>query len=161
MTTPLEALLSIWDDCIPLPYIETVNWPADTDSFPDQWGAVIYQNQQRADVTLGSNPWVEEQGFFLIGLFTRSGKGPADLDTAIAQVRQGLHGAARDGLRVLQVDGPHDVDPEGMGEWWQVVLTAQFIFQTRRSATGPLGNGWLGTNADFDVPPMPPGGWTP
>lgn len=161
MTTPLDTMLSIWADTIDLPYLETVNWPADTDSFPDQWAAAIYQCQERADVTLGSNPWVEERGFFLIGLFTRSGKGPADLDDAIAQVRLGLHGAAREGLRILQVDGPHDVDPEAIGEWWQVVLTAQFIFQTRRSATGALGNGWFGTHGDFVVPVPPAGGWTP
>jgi hypothetical protein len=161
MSTPLDVLLSIWRDTIALPYLETVNWPADTNGFPDQWGAVIYQNQAREDVTLGSTPWVEEKGFFLIGLFTRSGKGPGDLDAAIAEVRQGLHGAHRDGLAILQVDGPHDVDPDGMGEWWQVVLTAQFIFQTRRSATGPLGTGWLGTNQGFVMPQPPPGGWTP
>jgi hypothetical protein len=159
--TPLEAMLSIWADTITVPYLETVNWPADTNGFPDQWAATIYQNTSREDQTLGSQPWVEEQGFFMIGLFTRSGKGPGDLDAAIAEVRQGLHGAARDGLRILGVDGPHDVDPEGMGEWWQVVLTAKFIFQTRRSATGSLGNGWLGTGQGFEVPPMPPGGWTP
>lgn len=159
--TPLDVLLDIWADTITLPYVETVNWRTDTSTLADRWGAAIYQCQERADVTLGSNPWVEEKGFFLIGLFTRVGTGPADLDPAIAEVRQGLHGAARNGLRILQVDGPHDVDPEGMGEWWQVVLTAQFIFQTRRNAVGPLGNGWQGVGAGFVVPVPPPGGWTP
>jgi hypothetical protein len=161
MTTPLDVLLSIWQDTITLPYVETVNWPADTNGFPDRWGAAIYQNTARADVTLGSNPWVEEQGYFMIGLFTRSGKGPSDLDAAIAEVRLALHGAHRDGLAIQQVDGPHDADPEGMGEWWQAVLTAHFIFQSRRSATGQLLTGWRGIGQGFAVPPLPPDGWTP
>ena len=93
---------------------------------------------------MGSNPWVEETGFFLIGLFTRSGTGPAALDSAVDQVRRAFHGAARDGLLIEDVDGPHDVDPESDGEWWQVALTANFKFQTRRDATGPLYGDWQG-----------------
>ena len=77
-------------------------------------------------------PWVEETGTILVGLFTRSGSGPAALDQAVDYIRQTFHGARRDGLVIRQVDGPHDVDPEGFGEWWQLAMTARYTFQTRR-----------------------------
>ena len=53
---------------------------------------------------------------------------------------------------IRQVDGPHDVDPEGLGEWWQLALTARYTFQTRRDATDPLYGGWQGFP---ETPPDP------
>jgi Bacteriophage related domain of unknown function len=153
--TPLEIFLALWAELIPiplLPYVEAVNSPVDTNTLPDVWGAAIYQPETTTDVSLGSNPWVEETGQFPIGLFTRSGTGPAALDSVVAAVRRAFHGVRRDGLLIVQVDGPHDMDPEGAGEWWQVGLSARYIFQTRRDATGPLYGGWRG----FDPPQAGP-----
>jgi hypothetical protein len=151
--TPLEIFVGLWQQKVTsVPYVETVNQPVDTNDLPNEWGAVIYQPQASADVSLGSNPWVEESGTFLIGLFTRSGKGPAALDAAVAEVRAAFHGAALNGLWVDKVDGPHDLDPQADGEWWRVALTANYIFQTRRSATGPVYGDWEG----FDTPAPPP-----
>jgi hypothetical protein len=155
MTTPLAIFKEIWNERIPesvLPYIEAVNSPVDTSRAPDVWGAAVLQPDSRSDVTLGSMPWVEESGQFLIGLFTRSGTGPAALDEAVDYIRQTFHGAHRDGLVILLVDGPHDVDPEGLGEWWQLAMTARYTFQTRRDATDPLSGGWEG----FPETPPPP-----
>jgi hypothetical protein len=153
--TPLETFLALWAELIPVPvvsYVEAVNSQVDTNTLPDVWAAAIYQPETSPDVTLGSNPWVEETGTFGIGLFTRSGSGPASLDAAVTAVRRAFHGVRRDGLLILQVDGPHDMDPEGAGEWWQLGLTARYIFQTRRDATGPLHGGWGG----FDPPQAGP-----
>jgi hypothetical protein len=143
--TPLEVFRQIWTQTIPAPpYVDTVNQPVETDTLPTRWASAIIQPQTRADVSLGSQPWVEENGFFLIGLFTRSGKGPADLDAAVDAVRAGLHGAALNGLNLEEVDGPHDIDPQADGEWWRLALTAKYTFQTRRNATGPLYGDWVG-----------------
>jgi hypothetical protein len=155
MTTPLAIFKEIWSERIPalaLPYIEAVNSPVDASKAPEVWGAAVVQPDGRSDVTLGSMPWVEETGQFLIGLFTRSGTGPAALDQAVDYIRETFHGAHRDGLAILQVDGPHDVDPEGLGEWWQLAMTARYTFQTRRDATDPLYGGWQGFP---DTPPPP------
>lgn len=155
MMTPLSVFLAIWNERIPpdvLPYMEAVNFQHDTNTAPDQWGAAIVQPEQRGDVTLGSMPWVEETGTILVGLFTRSGSGPAALDQAVDYIRQTFHGARRDGLVIWQVDGPHDVDPEGLGEWWQLALTARYTFQARRDASGPLYGDWQGFP---DAPPTP------
>jgi hypothetical protein len=86
MSTPLAIFQQIWAECIPadvLPYVEAVNRNVDTNTLPEEWGAAILQPEARTDVTLGSMPWVEESGTFLIGLFTRSGSGPAALDEAV------------------------------------------------------------------------------
>jgi hypothetical protein len=158
MTTPLAIFLEIWSERIPvdvLPYVEAVNYGVDTNDAHDPWGAAVVQPEARTDVTLGSKPWVEETGTILVGLFTRSGKGPAVLDEAVDYIRQTFHGARRDGLVILQVDGPHDVDPEGFGEWWQLALSARYTFQTRRDGTDPLHGGWDGFPEE--PPPALPG----
>jgi hypothetical protein len=143
--TPLEIFTSIWQQKVTsVPYVECVNTQVDTDTLPNEWGSAVYQPQTNADVTMGSNPWVEERGTFLIGLFTRSGQGPAALDGVVAEVRAAFHGAALNGLWISQVDGPHNLDPEADGEWWRVALTAQYVFQYRRDATGPLYGDWSG-----------------
>lgn len=153
--TPLEIFRQIWAAKIPadaLTLYETVNAQMDLNDAHDPWAAVILQPDAVVDVTLGSNPWVEETGAFVIGLFTRSGSGPAALDQAVDYIRQTFHGARRDGLIIWQVDGPHDVDPEGLGEWWQLAMTVRYTFQTRRAASGPLYGDWQGFP---DAPPAP------
>ena len=155
--TPLDVFLARWQAAIPAAvatYLEAVNNPMDVNAAPDPWAAVVLQPEQRTDVTLGSQPWVEETGTFLIGLFTRSGKGPAALDQAIDYVRTAFHGYRYGGLLILQVDGPHDMDPASMGEWWQVSLTARYTFQTRRDASGPGYGDWQGF-PDAPPPPLP------
>jgi hypothetical protein len=153
--TPLEIFFARWQAAIPpsaITYIEAVNLQTNINDAPDPWGAAVVQPTTRVDVTLGSTPWVEETGTILIGLFTRSGKGPAALDQAVDYVRQTFHGYRSDGLLILSVDGPHDVDPEAMGEWWQVAMTANYQFQTRRDASGPGFGNW----PNFpDTPPAP------
>lgn len=144
--TPLEVFEAIWSEQIgaALPYIQTVNYGVDTNDLPAKWASAVYQPEDRTDVTMGSNPWVEESGQFLIGLFARSGSGATALDAEVALVRNAFHGAARDNLVVYQVDGPHDVDPEGDGEWWRLALTARYTFQSVRSQLGPLYHDWQG-----------------
>ena len=155
--TPLQIFIAQWQAAIPpeaITYLEAVNRQADMNTAPDPWGAAVYQPETRADVTLGSQPWVEETGTFLIGLFTRSGQGPAVLDEAVDYIRATFHGYRSGGLLILQVDGPHDIDPEAMGEWWQVAMTARYTFQTRRDASGPGFGDWSGF-PDAPPPPLP------
>lgn len=131
--TPLELFEEMWlDNASGIPLVQVVNYGVDTNALPDVWGCAIYQVDEREDVTLGRTPWVEERGQFVVGLVARSGTGAAVLDAAVATIRKAFHGALRSGLHVYAVDGPHDVDPEADGEWWRIVLTARFTFQTQR-----------------------------
>jgi hypothetical protein len=153
--TPLDIFKQRWEAAIPadaIAYYEAVNAQLDLNDASDPWGAAVQQPETRSDVTLGSTPWVEETGTFLIGLFTRSGAGPAALDQAVDYIRQTFHGYRYGGLLIEQVDGPHDVDPEAVGEWWQLALTARYRFQTRRDASQPGYGDWQ----DFPDAPPPP-----
>lgn len=155
--TPLEIFQAQWQAAIPpsvITYMEAVNYRMELNDAPDPWGAAIVQPETRGDVTLGSMPWVEETGTFLVGLFTRSGAGPKSLDSAVDYVRAAFHGYRYGGLVILQVDGPHDMDPEAIGEWWQVSLTARYTFQTRRDASGPGFGDWQNF-PDTPPPPLP------
>jgi hypothetical protein len=143
--TVIEIFEAQWENAgISIPYVESVNKVVRTDDLPDQWASAMDQPDQRADVTFGSNPWVDTTGTILIGLFTRSGEGQADLDRAIREVRNAFHGYAKDGLSISEVDGPHDIDPQADGEWWRLALTAQYTYYERRDATGPGFGDWEG-----------------
>jgi hypothetical protein len=145
MTTPLAVFKAIWTaEVVSLPYVETVNTPVDASTLPGDWGSAILQPQTRTDVTLGSRPWVEEKGTFVIGLFTRERAGPSALDAAVDELRAVFHGAAQDGLHIESIDGPHDIDPEVDGEWWRLALTANYTFHSRRDASDALHGGWSG-----------------
>jgi hypothetical protein len=153
--TPLEIFVARWQEAIPpdvLTYVDMVNVQVDLNDIHDPWGGAIVQPETRADVTMGSAPWVEETGRFDIGLITRSGSGPVVLDQAVDYIRQTFHGYRKNGLWIQQVDGPHDTDPDGNGEWWLLFMTARYTFQTRRAATGPGYGDWQGFP---DTPPAP------
>lgn len=157
MTTPLDVFEAMWAARIPeavAKYYDAVNKSVDLNDVPDKWASAVVQPEGRVDVTLGSKPWVEESGGILVGLFTRSGTGPKALDQAIDYVRQSFHGARQDGLLIEQVDGPLDIDPEGIGEWWQVAMLCRYKFQTRRDASLPGFGDWQGF-PDEPPPPLP------
>jgi hypothetical protein len=95
----------------------------------------VLQSEARADVTMGSDPWVEENGHILIGLCARSGKGEGLLDAAIAAVRAGFDGwrSADNTIWFRPVIGPENADPEANGEWWVLAMRVPYTVQARRS----------------------------
>lgn len=143
--TPLTTFVEIWTQKVTaVPYKEVVNTQVDTASMPDVWGSAIYMPQLRPDVTMGSQPWVEETGTFQVVLLSRAGTGAKSLDQGVAQIRAAYQGAALNGCVFTSVDGPHEMNPESDGEWWPLVMTVNYTYQTRRSATGPLYGDWVG-----------------
>jgi hypothetical protein len=142
----LEIFHVIWAQrCPTVFFIEAVNFPVTTNEHPDIWATAIYRCEEVTDVTMGSQPWVEERGEFGIGLFTRAGSGPAALDETYGLVRGALHGAALNGLHIYQCNGPMDPDPEADGEWWWLGMQALYTFQTRRDTrVDPLYGRWQG-----------------
>lgn len=120
-----------------IPLVDVVNTSVDLNAMPDKWAGAVVQVETDADQTMGSNPHVLETGFIAIGLFARSGEGVKILDAEIAAVKAALHGWASDGLEILRVDGPLDVEPFVEGNWYQAALQAAYEFRYRRNATGP------------------------
>lgn len=120
-----------------IPLVDVVNTNVDLNDMPDKWAGAVVQEETSADLTMGSNPWVESTGFIAIGLFARSGTGVEIMDAEIAAVKDALHGWASDGLEIGRVDGPLDVEPMAEGNWYQFALQAAYSFKYRRDATGP------------------------
>lgn len=136
--TPYDLIIERWatDDDMP-PFIDTVNTQPSLDTVPDVWGSAMVQVETRTDVTLGSNPTVEERGNIVVGLFARAGTGPAALDAYVDEARTLFHGYVKeDGsntFQCLRVDGPMDVDAQSDGEWWQVALMVPYTYQSKRT----------------------------
>lgn len=120
-----------------IPYFDVWNLEVDLNTLPAKWAGAVVQSENTNDITMGSTPWVIESGFVAVGLFAHSGKGPHVLDNEIAAVRAAFHGWASDGLRILRVDGPLEVNPAVEGNWYQAAMQFAFEYQYRRSAVGP------------------------
>jgi hypothetical protein len=137
---PLDEFFARWNAVpMPIPLVEVVNTNVDLDGLPDQWAGAIYQSENAGDVTMGSQPWVEETGTIQVGLLARSGKGKDLLDAAVAALRTYFHGwvSADASVHFVSVIGPDDIDPEADGEWWRLGLRVPFIVQSRRSHPVP------------------------
>ena len=140
--TPLEIVQARWQGnahnaaAMTVPYFELVNLNVDLDAMPDVWGGLLCQPEGDNDITMGSQPWVLEHGIFVVGLFAKSGQGPAALDGAVAELKAAFHGWGSDGLEIKRVDGPLDIDPAAEGNWWRLALTMTYERKYRRNATG-------------------------
>lgn len=127
--TPMDEFKARWDAIeMPIPFVEVVNTQVDTDALPDLWASALLQSEARRDITMGSEPWVEEAGTIIVGLFARSGTGRRGLDAAVASLREAFHGYISDdaGLHFIAVVGPEDIDPEADGEWWRLGFTVPY-----------------------------------
>jgi len=132
--TPLDMFIDRWNSVGMLaPFFDVINKPVELDDMPDIWASAIYHTPNRAEVTMGSKPFVQEDGTIIVALFARAGTGRSVLDPLIEQVRRYFAGwasgdtgdtAAR--CYFLQVNGPEDLNPETDGNWWQVALTVPY-----------------------------------
>lgn len=134
--TPMDELKARWQAlAMPLPLIDVVNTEADLSDMPDLWAGPVLQSEERTDVTLGSNPWVEERGTIMLALCARSGKGESLLDASVAAVREKFHGwlSADKQIQFLAVTGPENTEPEANGEWWILTMRVPYTLQSRRA----------------------------
>jgi len=141
----LSIFVAQWNASgIAIPYVETANTPVDTNELPDKWGSAVQQADTSNDVTMGSQPQVEETGQILVGLFSRSGAGAYDLDADIQAIKTAFMGFAKNGLEIISVAGPFDMDQDQEGEWWRVGVSCEYKFYSVRNATGPGFGDWVG-----------------
>lgn len=138
--TPLDQFKNRWLALMPVPYIDAVNTNVDTDELDEPWGSAYLQADTRSDVTMGSNPHVEETGEIVAALFARSGTGDAGLNAAVIALRQVFHGymTTDNTLQFVAVVGPENVDPLADGEWWRLVFTVPYKVWSRRIEPVPV-----------------------
>lgn len=134
--SPLQVFVARWNaSSPPLPYVPVINEPVDTNDLPSRWGSAVPEVDSHADVTMGSNPWVEETGHLTVALVVRSGKGSGLLDDAQTWLIETFHGwrTADNDLRFTQVVGPLDPDAAADGEWWRLAFVVHYTAQARRA----------------------------
>lgn len=142
MTMPYDLVKARWTVVdMPVPFVDTLNTQPDLNDLPDLWGSALVQVEVRRDVTMGAQPWVEESGNIVVGLFARAGTGPNALDVAVQALRDGFAGYVKDEgegtFQVSAVDGPVDIDPETDGDWWRVAMSMPYTYQSRRLVLVP------------------------
>jgi hypothetical protein len=115
----------------PLPFVEVINSQVDLDDMPDLWGSALLEVESRADVTMGSNPQVEEAGRISVTLVAKSGDGVAVLDSAVTWLRATFHGWKSGDLIFTAVHGPVEM-PEAEGGWWPLGFLVPYTIQSRR-----------------------------
>lgn len=140
--TPLEEFEARWNavvlPAIGLPLIKPSNTHVDVDTLPDPWAGVIVNSQEFRNLTMGSQPWCEETGTFLVGTFIKSGKGFAGNDATARTVREAFMNwsSAPSGERLFveSVAGPLDIDPDAEGGWHQLALELRYQAWTQGAA---------------------------
>jgi hypothetical protein len=157
---PLAFIKARWSLITALPpFFDTVNEQPDLNDMPDKWGSAIIQVDSRVDVTMGSNPYVEERGNVIIGLFARAGTGAEILDSEITALRAAFQGYVKDEaegtFQLLSVDGPLDIDPESDGDWWRLALSVPYTYQSRRTEPPAPVERFIGVTLGMNREPDP------
>jgi len=103
-------------------------------------GSLLFAVTERKDTTLGANPYVEETGIVTIKVFGPSGSSDAATIEKATEIQRRLAGRLlRPDILVPVVFGPIDDTPEGEGEFYEVQLAADYVFQMRETRLNPGG----------------------
>lgn len=127
--TPADYFLARWAAVPGLPPLHLAsNLAVDLNAMPDQWAGLMINAQEFRNLTMGSRPYLEETGSFLVGVFTRGGAGFAGTDVLARQVRDAFFNwtTADDVLRVESIDGPLDIDPAAEDGWHRLALEMRY-----------------------------------
>lgn len=128
-------LIQAWQAISPnLPYVATINeFVAPSTTTGPVWGTFVFDVISRLDQTMGSHPWIEEQGTATIVLMAQSGTG----DDYVASVAGNLVRAwtmwinsAQD-LWISSVEAPRPPDPEAVGDAYRLTVVLNYRYQTR------------------------------
>jgi hypothetical protein len=130
-----ETLRRAWGDLTPsLPFVETINTlvdPADTDV--PIWGTFVFDTVSRAPQTMGSQPWMEEQGTATVVLMGQAGVLDDDVAFIAGSVVTAWDGWIDDtkNLWIQSVDAPRPPDLEAVGDNYRLTVTLNYRYQTR------------------------------
>jgi hypothetical protein len=130
-----EALRAAWPIVTPtLPYVETINTlvdPALTDA--RIWGTFVFESIARDPQTMGSRPWIEEQGVASVMLLSYAGVGDDEVAAAADLVVRGwtewINGTKD--IWIQSVDPPRAPDTEAVGDVYRLMVNLNYRYQTR------------------------------
>jgi hypothetical protein len=127
-----EALRAAWPIVTPtLPYVETINTLANPDA--SIWGTFIFEAIARDPQTMGSRPWIEEQGVASVMLLSYAGVGDNDVAAVAELVVRGwtdwINGTKD--IWIQSVDPPRAPDTEAVGDIYRLMVNLNYRYQTR------------------------------
>jgi hypothetical protein len=130
-----NALVAAWPILTPnLPYVPTINQiVADQDTDVPIWGTFIFDTSTRVHDTMGSRPWIEEQGIAIVALLSYSGVTDQDIAQAASDVVKAweMWHNSDGSIWIHSVDGPSVPDPEAVGDVYRLTVTLNYRYQTR------------------------------
>lgn len=130
-----DALRAAWPVITPtIPYVETLNTlvdPSATDA--EIWGSFSFEALLRDAQTMGSQPWIEEQGLASIMLISYAGVGDDEVAAAADLVVRGWTSwiNSTQDIWIHSVDPPRPPDPEAIGDAYRLMVNLNYRYQTR------------------------------
>lgn len=130
-----NAIVAAWPLVTPtIPYVPTLNQRVlDQDTDVPIWGTLIFEASARPHLTMGSHPWIEEQGLAVVALMSYSGVTDEQVAEAASLVVKAWEMWHNDDgqLWINSVDGPSVPDPEAVGDTYRLIVTLNYRYQTR------------------------------
>jgi hypothetical protein len=130
-----QTLIAYWPILTPsLPFVATINEPVDfSETEVPIWGSFIFDASVRNHETMGSRPWIEEQGSASVALVGYSGISDDDI-AAMADVVTKAWEMWINPERTLwiqSVDPPTAPDTEAVGDMYRLAVSLNYRYQTR------------------------------
>lgn len=136
MSSPFvrEKIEAAWKILTPtLPFFETINdAPSNLEVEIPIWGTLVYDVVSRRHETMGSRPWIVEEGTASIVLMSYSGVGDNEIATVAYDVMKAWDlWRYDDSLWVQAVEGPRPPDLEAIGDTYRMLVVLTYHYQTR------------------------------
>lgn len=130
-----QAFREAWPDYAPgVPYVDAIN--RHPGALPPAFGSLGFAVEARRDTTMGSLPWVTEQGTVLVSFFARAGAGDADAIDAAQAAAVWLQGRRLPpDITVTGVVGPNDPQDAAEGEFFESQVLVSYEAQGREQRT--------------------------
>lgn len=129
-----DRMRAAWPIITPsLPFFETINdSPTNLEVEVPIWGTFIFDVVTRAHQTMGSHPWIVEEGTATVALMSYSGIGDDEIAAVADSVVRGWElWKSGDDLWIQSVDGPRPPDLEAVGDVYRLIVTLTYHYQTR------------------------------
>jgi hypothetical protein len=130
-----QALRDAWPSITPLlPYVETISEKVDPAVTAVQiWGTFIFDSTTRDYQSMGSKPWIEEQGIAAVVLIAYAGVGDEEVAAAADDVVRGWTSWINSvgDIWIHSVDPPRPPDPEAVGDMYRLTVNLNYRYQTK------------------------------
>jgi hypothetical protein len=145
-----------WPQMMPsVRYIDTINRSLPQNPplpLPPVWGTLAFDAASRRQLTMGRNPWIEEQGVVTIVIVAKSGHGDGPGIEAASAAMQAWDGwiSPRGDIWFQNVGAPRQMDDEATGDWFIFGVPCEYRAQERmlRALSLPAANGGYAFNGN-------------